>query len=242
MKTTKYEEKYMPLLEHIKELKNRIVVTFLMFIVLLSLCLIYTKEICTILQEPALGIKFLQLAPGEYLFVSIKVATYAAIFITSPFILYQIIKFISPGLTQKENKYLIPTSICSLCLFFIGTVFSYKTLIPITINFFINYGSDIVEPIWSFEEYFNFIFLTIFTTGLCFQLPIIQIILGFTQIITWEQMLKNWKYITFLATIVSAIITPSTDPITQISMTTTILFLYIGGALTLRTIQKSRKE
>ena len=231
----------MPLLEHIQELKNRLVLTFLIFITLLSLCLFYTKEISSIIQNPALGIKFLQLAPGEYLFVSIKVATYTAIFMTSPFILYQIIKFISPGLTPKENQYVIPTLICSLCLFFIGTVFSYKTLIPITLNFFINYGSDIVEPIWSFDEYFNFISFTIFTTGFCFQLPVVQLILGFTNVITWKRMLDNWKYIAFIATIVSAIITPSTDPITQLFMTTTIITLYISGILILKIVQKSEK-
>lgn len=229
----------MPLLEHIKELKNRLILTFLIFIGLLSLCLFYTKEISSIIQNPALGIKFLQLAPGEYLFVSIKVATYTAILITSPFILYQIIKFISPGLTPKENQYVIPTLISSLCLFFIGTVFSYKTLVPITLNFFIHYGSDIVEPIWSFDEYFNFVSFTIFTTGLCFQLPVVQLVLGFTKIITWKKMLDNWQYVTFIATIASAIITPSTDPVTQLFMTTTIITLYISGILILKIIQKS---
>nr|QVQ56756.1 Sec-independent protein translocase component TatC [Erythrocystis saccata] len=238
MKSTKYEEKYMPLLEHIEELKNRIILTFLIFIVLLSLCLVYTKQICGVLQQPALGIKFLQLAPGEYLFVSIKIATYTAIFITSPFMLYQAIKFISPGLTKKENQYVIPTSIFSLCLFFIGIVFSYKTIIPITLNFFINYGSNIIEPIWSFEQYFNFISFTLLSTGICFQLPVLQIILGLTKIIKWETMLKQWKYITFIATIISAIITPSTDPITQLFMTFTIVILYMIGILILKTIEK----
>lgn len=238
MKSNKYEEKYMPLLEHVKELRNRILITFLIFMTILSLCLLYTKEISLILQKPALGIKFLQLAPGEYLFVSLKISAYIAIFITSPFILYQVIKFIQPGLTKKENKYLLPISISSLCLFFIGAVFSYTTIIPITLNFLIKYGSDVVEPVLSFNEYFNFISLTIFTTGFCFQLPILQIILGLTSIINWQEMLKNWKYVAFLSTIISAIITPSTDPITQLLMAVTILVLYASGILVVKTIQE----
>jgi len=238
MKSTKYEEKYMPLLEHVKELRNRIMVTFFIFATILSICLIYTKEISLILQKPALGIKFLQLAPGEYLFVSLKIAAYIAIFISSPFVLYQIIQFVQPGLTKKENQYILPISICALCLFFIGAIFSYTTIIPITLNFLIKYGSDVIEPVLSFDEYFNFISLTIFTTGFCFQLPIIQVILGITNIVNWQQMLGNWKYVTFLSTIVSAIITPSTDPITQILMTATILVLYSSGILIVKTIEK----
>nr|YP_009395599.1 Sec-independent protein translocase component TatC [Vertebrata isogona]ARW64534.1 Sec-independent protein translocase component TatC [Vertebrata isogona] len=233
-------DKEMPILEHIQELRNRILSTFCIFILSLSLCLLYTKDIARILQEPALGIKFLQLAPGEYLFVSIKIAIYSALTISSPFGLYNILKFISPGLTQKESNYIIPTTISSLLLFFLGTIFSYKILVPITLNFFISYGSEIIEPVWSFDEYFNFISLTVFTTGFCFQLPIIQIILGSTNIIKWENMLKNWRYITFLATIVSAIVTPSTDPITQVFMTFTLLTLYLSGILVLRTMKMSK--
>jgi len=109
---------------------------------------------------------------------------------------------------------------------------------PITLRFLIKYGSDVIEPVLSFDEYFNFISLTILTTGFCFQLPIIQVILGITNIISWQQMLKNWKYVTFLSTIISAIITPSTDPITQILMTTTILVLYSSGILIVKTVEK----
>nr|YP_009394560.1 Sec-independent protein translocase component TatC [Vertebrata thuyoides]ARW63122.1 Sec-independent protein translocase component TatC [Vertebrata thuyoides] len=237
MNNIKKQDKEMPILEHIEELRNRILSTFCIFILLSSICMLYTKEIALILQKPALGIKFLQLAPGEYLFVSIKITIYLAITLSSPFGLYQILKFISPGLTKKENNYVVPTTIASLILFFLGAFFSYKILIPVTLNFFINYGSEIIEPVWSFDEYFNFISLTIFTTGFCFQLPIIQIILGSTNIIRWEKMLKNWKYVTFITTIISAIVTPSTDPVTQLFMTITLLMLYFSGIFILKTIK-----
>nr|YP_009122198.1 Sec-independent protein translocase protein TatC [Vertebrata lanosa]AJH65956.1 Sec-independent protein translocase protein TatC [Vertebrata lanosa] len=239
MNNTKKEDKEMPILEHVQELRNRILSTFCIFILSLVLCLLYTKNISLILQKPALGVKFLQLAPGEYLFVSIKIAVYSALLLSSPLGLYHLLKFISPGLTQKESNYIIPTTISSLLLFFFGGIFSYKILIPVTLNFFINYGSEIIEPVWSFDEYFNFICLTVFTTGFCFQLPIIQIILGSTNIVKWENMLKNWRYITFVATVISAIITPSTDPITQLFLTITLLVLYFSGIIILRAMKMS---
>nr|YP_009393936.1 Sec-independent protein translocase component TatC [Polysiphonia sertularioides]ARW62498.1 Sec-independent protein translocase component TatC [Polysiphonia sertularioides] len=240
MTDQKNEAKYMPLIDHIKELRNRTLLTFAIFIISCFICLIYVQDISLFIERPALNIKFLQLTPGEYLFVSIKIAIYLAAVVSSPFGLYQVIQFISPGLTEEENKYIIPTAIGSLILFFIGTIFSYEILIPITLNFFIKYGSDIVEPIWSFNEYFNFISLTLFTTGICFQIPIIQIILGLNKILAWESMLKNWKYIAFTSTIVSAVITPSTDPITQLFLTGTILFLYLSGIFILKNIEKPK--
>nr|YP_010851629.1 Sec-independent protein translocase componentTatC [Echinothamnion hystrix]WGH14549.1 Sec-independent protein translocase componentTatC [Echinothamnion hystrix] len=233
----KDRDKYMPIVEHLNELRTRIFLSFIILIIASIICLTYTKEIALILQKPAIGIKFLQLAPGEYLFVSIKLSLYSAIIISSPFAIYQILQFILPGLTQKESLYLIPIIISSVILFFIGTLFSYTFLIPITLKFLISYGSELIEPIWSFDEYFNFITIIMLSTGLCFQIPIIQIILGITNIINWKKMLNKWKYATFIATIIGAIITPSTDPITQICMTITMLALYFGGIIVLKAIK-----
>ena len=241
MKKTYYNKKdknHMPIIEHFIELRERILISLLVFIITLTISIIYSKQITFILQEPALGIKFLQLAPGEYLFVSIKISIYSAILASSPFSLYQILLFILPGLTKKESSYIVPLFIGSIILFFCGIIFAYKVLIPITLKFLINYGSDIVEPIWSFEEYFNFIILLLFSVGISFQIPILQVILGVTNIINKEKMLQSWKYIVFIATIIGAIITPSTDPITQSLMTIIILLLYFSGILTLKMIQK----
>lgn len=228
----------MSIVEHLIELKDRLILSFFIFIFITIICIIYVKNISYILQEPAHGIKFLQLAPGEYLFVSIKIAISLGLVISSPFSLYQIILFILPGLTNKEVNYIIPLLIGSILLFFLGIFFCFKLLIPAALNFLINYGSDIVEPIWSFDEYFNFILFLLFSTGITFQIPIIQIILGLFNIYSSKDMLKSWKYIIFISTIIGAIITPSTDPITQIFMTCTILLLYFNGILILKILKK----
>nr|YP_009398464.1 Sec-independent protein translocase component TatC [Lophocladia kuetzingii]ARW67650.1 Sec-independent protein translocase component TatC [Lophocladia kuetzingii] len=229
---------FMSIIDHLGELRTRISFSIIVFLIISVLCLVYSKDITIILQKPAVGIKFLQLAPGEYLIVSIKIAIYLAIVLSSPFSIYQMILFILPGLTKQESRYIIPISIASVFLFLSGVLFAYIFLVPITLNFFIQYGSDIIEPIWSFEEYFNFIILALFTTGIAFQIPILQIILGLNNIIRWEKMLKYWKYIGFISTIIGAVITPSTDPITQIIMSTIILLLYFSGILILKILNK----
>nr|YP_009296959.1 Sec-independent translocase component C [Ceramium japonicum]AOM66302.1 Sec-independent translocase component C [Ceramium japonicum] len=228
----------MPILQHLEELRKRALFSFIIFITITFICFIKIKQIIYILQEPAIGIKFLQLAPGEYLFSSIKVAIYTGSVLSIPFTIYQIMQFIIPGLTPREIKYIIPILISSIILFIFGIFFSYKILAPAAIQFFIQYGGDIIEPIWSLEEYFNFILLLIFSTGISFQIPIIQILLGIANIMSSTQMLTYWKYIIFIATILGAIITPSTDPITQIFTSTAIIMLYFLGCIILKFLNK----
>nr|YP_063631.1 Sec-independent translocase component C [Gracilaria tenuistipitata var. liui]Q6B8S9.1 RecName: Full=Uncharacterized tatC-like protein ycf43 [Gracilaria tenuistipitata var. liui]AAT79706.1 sec-independent protein translocase-like protein [Gracilaria tenuistipitata var. liui] len=228
----------MSIFEHLEELRQRIFIAALIFIVITAICFTYMKNISYILQQPAIGIKFLQLAPGEYLFTSIKVALYSGFLLSSPFIIYQITLFILPGLTKKESNFIVPILFISIILFFSGIVFAYIILVPAALKFLINYGNEIVEPIWSFEQYFNFILLLLFSTGIAFQIPIIQVILGILKIFSSSEMYAYWKYIVLGATVIAAIITPSTDPITQIIMSIAILALYSSGIIILKILNK----
>nr|YP_010952230.1 sec-independent protein translocase-like protein [Gloiopeltis furcata]WMP13899.1 sec-independent protein translocase-like protein [Gloiopeltis furcata] len=231
-------EKEMSIFEHLEELRQRIFTALLIFLTITVICFLYTKNISHLLQKPAEGIKFLQLAPGEYFFASIKVSVYAGLIISTPFTISQLVIFIIPGLTKKEASYLVPILISSISLFFTGIFFSYYILAPAALKFFIEYGAEIVEPVWSFEQYFNFILLLIFSTGIAFQIPIIQIILGVSNVFSSDQMLFFWKYAVFIATIMGAILTPSTDPITQLFMSSAIIFLYLGGIIMLKIMKK----
>ena len=228
----------MPILQHLEELRKRAILSLLVFVIITCICFLKIKKIIYLLQKPAIGIKFLQLAPGEYLFSSIKIAIYTGFLLSIPFTIYQIMRFIMPGLTSKETQYIVPIILSSIILFSTGIFFSYQVLAPAAIHFFIQYGADMIEPIWSLEEYFNFILLLIFSTGISFQIPIIQILLGISKIISSDQMLIYWKYIIFIATILGAIITPSTDPITQIFTSTAIILLYFSGCFILKLLNK----
>lgn len=228
----------MSIFEHLEELRFRAIKATIFFVLMTVLCFTNVRDISTLLIKPALGIQFLQLAPGEYFFSSIKISSYAGIIISSPFIIYQIVLFILPGLTRKETKLFLPILIVSIILFFTGLYFAYTILIPAAIHFFISYGSNIVEPLWSFEQYFDFILVLLFSTGLVFQIPIIQIILGLLNIISSKQMLTWWKYIILLSTILSAVLTPSTDPFTQSFMSLAIILLYFTSTFILKALKK----
>ena len=228
----------MSVLEHIEELQHRVIKSATFFIITAIFSFFYVNNISYLLQQPATGIKFLQLAPGEYFFASVKISSYTGLIISSPFVIYQIILFILPGLTIKEAKLFLPILVSSIALFFVGMCFAFQFLIPAALHFFINYGSDIVEPIWSFEQYFDFVLILLVSTGLAFQFPIVQIMAGISGIISSKTMSKSWKYVLLSSTVISAILTPSTDPVTQVVMSIAILLLYFGGILVLKLLNK----
>ena len=232
------DEVEMSLFDHLEELRIRIFYAAIAIVICIIGCFIVVKPLVKILEVPAQGVKFLQLAPGEFFFVSIKVAGYSGILVASPFILYQLIQFVLPGLTRKERRLLAPVVFGSSILFFAGLGFAYIALIPAALNFFINYGADVVEQSWSIDRYFEFVLLLMFSTGLAFQIPIIQLILGFLGIVSSGQMFAGWRYIVLGAVILGAILTPSTDPLTQSLLAGAVLGLYFGGVGMVKLIGK----
>lgn len=232
----------MSLSDHLEELRQRAFWSVSTILTSILISVFSVKSIVKILQEPALGIKFLQFAPGEYFFASIKIAAYTGLLMSSPFFIYQIILFVLPGMTKSERRIIIPIILGAITLFMLGLSFGYFILVPAALNFFISYGSEVVEPFWSFEQYFEFILILLFSTGLAFQLPVIQIMLGLFRIISGETMIAAWRYVILGSTIIGAILTPSVDPLTQILMSSIVIVLYFSGAGVVLFIEKSRRN
>ena len=148
VKMTSSEDDEMALSEHIEEFSQRIVFCIIILILATLICFTDVREIVKIFQAPAIGVKFLQFAPGEYFFASFKIAAFCGILISSPIILYQLLLYLIPGLTKKERDIILPVSFGSGILFFCGLAFSYFFLVPAALKFFISYGSEVVEPFW----------------------------------------------------------------------------------------------
>jgi len=223
----------LPFSEHIEELRQRSFHIF--WIVLLLTCVAFfeVKGLVQILELPVSNVKFFQSSPGEYFVSTVKIAFYTGLLFSSPFAVGQLILFLLPGLTEKETKVILPLLLSSLILFGLGLLFSYYALIPAALNFFLNYSDEVIEPLWSFDQYFEFILVLFYSTGLAFQIPIIQILLGLLNIVSAKQMLAAWRYIILISTIIGAILTPSTDPLTQILFSMAILLLYLSVFLIL---------
>jgi sec-independent protein translocase protein TatC len=219
----------LPFSEHIEELRQRLFLLFSIILVLSSLAFFEVKIIVKILELPISNVKFFQTAPGEYFISTLKISFYTGLLFTSPFGIGQLILFLLPGLTKKETKIILPLLLSSLLLFGLGLAFSYYTLVPAALNFFLTYSEEVLEPLWSFDQYFEFILVLFYSTGIAFQIPIIQILVGLLNIVSAKQMLGAWRYIILVATILGAILTPSTDPLTQILLSLAILLLYFTG-------------
>lgn len=232
------DEVEMSLFDHLEELRQRIFYSLIAVTGGIVLCFIAVKPIVKLLQIPAQGVKMLQLAPGEYFFVSLKVAGYSGLILASPFIIYQIVQFVLPGLTRRERRILGPIFLGSTFLFLIGLIFAYVAIVPAALKFFIGYGAEVVEQLWSIAEYFEFVLKLLFVTAIAFQVPIILILLGILGIVSSKQMFSGWRYVVLAAAVLGAILTPSTDPLTQSLLGGAVVFLYFGGVGVVRLMGK----
>lgn len=219
----------LPFSEHMEELRQRIFLLFGIILALTCLAFIEVKDLVKILELPIQNVKFFQISPGEYFISTIKISFYTGLLFSSPFIIMQLILFLLPGLTKNETKVILPLLLSSLILFGLGLAFSYYTLIPAALNFFLNYSEEVIEPFWSFDQYFEFILVLFYSTGLAFQIPILQILIGLLNIVSAKQMLSAWRYVILMSTILGAVLTPSTDPLTQLLLSLAILLLYFSG-------------
>ncbi|KAK4715490.1 hypothetical protein R3W88_013828 [Solanum pinnatisectum] len=226
------DDKEMTLFDHLEELRQRLFVSVLAVGAAIVGCFAFSKELILILEAPVLaqGVRFLQLGPGEFFFTTLKVSGYSGLLLGAPVILYEIIAFVLPGLTMSERKFLAPIVLGSSVLFYAGIVFSHLVLTPAALNFFVNYAEGAVESFWSIDQYFEFVLVLMFSTGLSFQVPVIQLLLGQTGLVSGDQMLSIWRYVVVGAVVAAAVLTPSTDPLTQMLLAGPLLGLYLGGA------------
>jgi len=219
----------MSLVDHLEELRSRVLRSLLAVVLAAAGCLAFVKPLVKLLEMPAHGIRFLQLAPGEFLFVSLKVAGYAGLTFALPYVLYEVLAFVLPGLTRRERRLVAPAVAGSTLLFAAGLAFAWWALVPAALTFLVNYGADVVEPSWSIERYLDFVLLLMVATALAFQLPVLQLLLGALGLINARTMLGAWRWVVVVAAIAGAVLTPSTDPVTMLLLSGAITALFLLG-------------
>jgi sec-independent protein translocase protein TatC len=219
----------MSFVEHLEELRRRILRSLLVLVLAAASCVVVVRPLVRLLEQPAAGIRFLQLAPGEFFFVSLKVAGYAGLVLALPWWLFEGLAFVLPGLTRKERRLLAPAVAGSSVLFFAGLAFAWWALVPAALRFLVSYGADVVEPLWSIERYLDFVLLLMVATALAFQLPVLQLVLGALGLIDARTMLGAWRWVVLASALAGAVLTPSTDPITMLLLSSAITLLYLVG-------------
>ncbi|MFZ9147667.1 MAG: twin-arginine translocase subunit TatC, partial [Vulcanococcus sp.] len=229
----------MTLVGHLEELRSRVLRALLAVVIGAGACLLFVRPLVRLLEVPATGIRFLQLAPGEFLLVSLKVAGYAGLTLALPYVLYEGLAFVLPGLTRREQRLVAPAVAGSAVLFLAGLAFAWWALVPAALRFLVSYGADVVEPLWSIERYLDFVLLLMVATALAFQLPVLQMLLAALGLVNAGSMLKAWRFVVMASALAGAVLTPSTDPITMLLLSGAITALYFVGVGLSRVVQRA---
>lgn len=224
------ELKEMTLMDHLGELRDRLVRCVVGAMVGFLACYAFRKELFNIQMKPLLDVlppdsHLIYTSLPEAFFTYVKVAFVAGLFLVSPYIFYQIWQFISPGLYDQERKYIIPISFLSALFFVSGALFGYYIVFPFGFEFFMGYADDLIKPMPSLREYFSFSLKLLFAFGVIFELPLFIFFLARLGLVTGPALRKFRKYAILVAFIVAAILTPP-DGITQILMAGPLIILY----------------
>jgi sec-independent protein translocase protein TatC len=224
----------MSFLEHLEELRKRIIYSLIAVTVGFFACWNYHEFIFRFVQRPVMDAlqrngmaeKLVYLNPTEPFNLYLKVAFLAGLFVTSPFVLYQVWLFISPGLYRNEKRYVLPFMFSTVFLFLGGGLFAYRMVYPAALNFLIDYGKQF-QPMITIGEYTD-LFLTIMLgMGLIFEMPILVFFLSMMGIVSPRWMWHNVRYSILVIFIVAAILTPTTDILNMCLFAAPMVGLYI---------------
>lgn len=226
----------MPFLEHLGELRVRIVRALLALLVGLGIALPFSQKIVDYLARPvqATGHTLVFLALTEAFWVQMKVAVIVGLFIAAPAILWQIWAFIAPGLHGHEKKYAGPFVVAGSLLFLGGGAFSLKVVTPYAIGFLLSYSRPGLQPMISIGLYIDFLLKFTLAFGLVFELPLAITLLSRMGVVTPAMLAKNRKYAILGAFIAAAILTPTPDAFNQALMAGPLIILYEVGIICAR--------
>lgn len=238
MSTPRPNPNEMTFLEHLEELRWRLLKTVLAIGAGSVLAFIFHDPLVTWLLEPAEGIELIFTAPAEYFMVTLRVALYAGLYLSLPVALYQIIAFIAPGLTPAERRWTLPMLVAAFLLFTGGALFSYFFLLPVGLKFLVGFAPEGIEALLSIGSYLSFAATLVFAAGLCFELPLVLFFMSLMGIVTSAQLIQFRRYFLIVALAVAAVVTPSPDIFTQVMLAIALMGLYELSILLIKGIKR----
>jgi sec-independent protein translocase protein TatC len=239
------EEHKMSLTEHLIELRKRLIRSVIILFIGFGVCYYYKDWVFDIITKPLTRVLpkngyLIYTGLTEAFFVYMKLAFFASLIITSPFILYQIWKFISPGLLLKEKKYVVPFVLSSSLLFISGVLFGYFIALPPAFEFFVSFNNKYLQAMISFKDYLSLFVTFLLGFGLSFELPIFIFFLTKLGIVNAKMLSKQRRYAILVIFIAAAILTPSPDALSQILMAIPLMFLYEVSIFVARFAEKKK--
>lgn len=224
-----------PFQDHITELRRRVMYSAIAILITTVIAFIFHEQVLTLLMQPAQG--FTNIPSGkpiytdltEFISTAMKASLLVGLFAAMPFVLYQMVMFVAPGLSPSERRYLYALLPAVVLAFILGAAFGYRVLFPPAIHFLLSFGSDIATPYIRIGSYVSLMISLLFWMGVVFETPIVLFFLSRVGVVSPEQLGRQRRYAIVVAFILGALITPTFDPVNQTLVALPIIVLYEVG-------------
>ena len=245
-----------PLIEHLTELRSRLILSVLAFLICMVCVFPFSKYIFNFLAMPITELLAVQNQANDLIFtglqqgfmVNVKISFFGGFIVSFPFVGFQIWRFIAPGLYKKEKLAFLPFLIASPLLFIIGAAFAYFVVLPLAFNFFLSFQNttDVnnlvgIKYLGTINEYLSLTMRFILAFGICFQLPVLLTLMGKAGLVSSVSLIRIRKYAIVSILIIAAIVTPP-DVITQIILFSVVYSLYEISILLVKLVEKKKEE
>ena len=225
------EEGQFTIIQHLEELRDRLIRSVIALTVTTLFSFIFAKQFLQLLVAPMGGTPPVSSSPTTNIVVFTKVSLISGVALAMPFLVYQLISFIAPGLKRQEKKYLFLILPGATISFVVGVAFAYFVMLPTTIPFLKGFLGDIIQPNWFVDKYISFVTSLLLGVGLSFETPLLIFFLAKLGIVTPAALSSNRKYAVLVIAVLAAVITPTPDPFNMILVMVPLVLLYEIGIL-----------
>jgi sec-independent protein translocase protein TatC len=235
------------LTSHLLELRARLIRMLIALTVVVIPCVYFGNELFDLLAQPLVeqlpkDSQIIATGVASPFTTPFKLGSYVAVFLTIPYLLFEIWAFVAPGLYRREKRVALPLLIASIGLFYSGVAFAYFAVFPGLFRFLVLTAPSTVRIMADINEYLSFTLAMFLSFGIAFEVPIVVILLALTGVVTVEKLRASRGYVVVGVAIVSAILTPTADAVSQLTMMIPMLILYEAGIVASRLLLKLRVE